>query len=56
MEDVGSFESVNELDCVAVVAFDISFPRISAISSSCPFSIHVWYFFTRLGFKRFSGT
>ena len=39
--DAGCLEVVNEVDCVAVLAFDISFPRILTISSLRPFSIHI---------------
>ena len=41
MEDVGCFEGVNGFDCVLVLAFDTLSPRMSAISSLHPFSIHV---------------
>ena len=41
MEDIRRFEGVNELDSLVVPAFDISFPRMSTISSLRPFSIHI---------------
>ena len=40
--DAGCLEVVNKVDCVAaVLAFDISFPRMLTISSLRPFSIHI---------------
>ena len=41
MEDIGRFEGVHELDCLLVLAFDISFPRMSTISFLRTFSIHI---------------